>query len=224
MHAPVPPLLGKDSYTGPKTPCKFTTGSVRPHVVTLVWFAGSGQCPDNELLRRMVNAFHQAELSAEIHGFERSDNVRSVVEASRVPVFLVGHSAGGGVACRLAGSAELGSRVAGVVCINAAKEPLVSPVPTLSILGENDGGDRYLVGRFERRSLGPLDLSFVVPTKEFDGKTTLVIARQGDHSVRYNADNSNAGKERASTSPETFAMNLALAKEIKKFILGVINI
>lgn len=50
-----------------------------------------------------------------------------------------------------------------------------------------------------------------------DAHTTVLLARNGDHSLRFNSSSAAADKDLASTSEETASMNRAVATELAAF-------
>ena len=140
LDAPVEYLAGRDSYDGPSTPVSFRTGTSAKPEFALVWLPGAGQRSDNELLRRLVNSFHEANIDLEVHGVSCIESIPNL-EGKRL--IIGGHSKGGGVACHATSSLP----VAALIVVNAVRAQINPSVPALFIIGENDGGDRLLRGR-----------------------------------------------------------------------------
>ena len=96
------------------------------------------------------------------------------------------------------------------------------------IVGENDPSAAGITGIAEAKSVfhdqGP-DLScgqpMVTSLPGADARTTVLLARNRDHSLRFNSSSRAEDKERASTSPETLAMNQAVAMELSGFFASV---
>jgi hypothetical protein len=219
MLAPLQPLKGKDSYEGPLDPVTYLTfdRSASPHlldeeVTTLVWLAGTGQVPDNELIRRFTNALHSVGLQLVVHALNNKADVESAVQKSNGRVLLGGHSAGGRDASKLVGElSKQYKRIIGLITINPAGSSADITVPVLTVQGENDGGKRLLP---DRRWPDEKEMVYV----ERNGPNMLLIAREGDHSIRYNPGI--ADKDACSQTRETKAQNHVVAKVVKDFILS----
>ena len=188
----------------------------------LIWLAGSNQLPDNELLRRFANALHAVGAPRlTIHGAVAGANVDRVFAAAAARsrrVFMGGHSKGGGKAlARCHGAADRVGVIAGAIVINPASDPGPGPIPSLAIIGESDGGGKMLPRDWE----WPHDqhLQAAAPAVAGGGaaERLRLVARCGDHSIRWCPDHG-MDKETASASPETAAMNLAVAKAVVDFM------
>jgi pimeloyl-ACP methyl ester carboxylesterase len=228
------PLTGRESYVGPQDivvvdTCPCEGGDVVPATATtLFWLAGSGQRPDNELLRRFVNSLHAVGLQLTVIGYhhrqraEVAEACRRLAEGSTSGMIVVGgHSAGGGVAADL--SARLlqryPARVKGLITINGTAKPPPDSPPSLVVVGENDGGSALATGAggFARGQLVLSVQGTVSPPRQ--GSSTVLLARHGDHSIRWcSADADAREKEAASLSDETLAMNRAVAAAVKQFL------
>uniref|UniRef100_A0A0G4HTE8 1-alkyl-2-acetylglycerophosphocholine esterase n=1 Tax=Chromera velia CCMP2878 TaxID=1169474 RepID=A0A0G4HTE8_9ALVE len=98
-------MEGRDSYVGPELEAVvFQTSSSYPPTATLLWFPGSGQRCDNELLRRLVNALHTAGASLRVIGVKGQQALSSALRLcpEGLPLLVGGHSMGGGTAAVLA--------------------------------------------------------------------------------------------------------------------------
>jgi len=229
MHAPVEALLCKDSYVGhtdPVTFVHFDPLALGPteaeHVVTLVWLPGHKQRPDNELLRRLVNAFHECgarkpQRLVVMALRSEQDAVEGAVRRAPGNVFLGGHSQGGGDACAMC--FDLRDRypiIVGYVAVNpwCEAEKYEPGVPALIVRGENDDGGNVW-GRLLPDGQWPSDDQMAFPSSE--GTTTTLIARQGCHSIRYMPDPS-ADKDAQSITPQTRKQNFEVAAQMLRFM------
>ena len=236
LQAPVSAITGAASYKGPDIAhIEFATGAGDP-LLTLLWLPGSGQRADNEILRRLVNALHISGVNSRIVGLRGPELVEHWVAvcakrdaASRV--VLGGHSMGGGAAIaavnRLCGAAS--PAICGLVTFNAAIPVAVDAVraacPTMLVVGENDPsavGNKKLAAAAKSVFHDQADQSCTVTSLPgADAPITVLLARNGDHSLRFNNSSRAQDKDRASTSPETLAMNQAVAVELSKFFARV---
>jgi pimeloyl-ACP methyl ester carboxylesterase len=236
FQAPVSAITGAESYEGPDIAhIEFATGEGDP-LLTLLWLPGSGQRADNEILRRLVNALHVCRVNSRIVGLRGPELVEHWLAvcakrdaASRV--VLGGHSMGGGAAIaavnRLCAAAS--RAVCGVVTFNAAIAVAVDAVraacPTMLVVGENDPsvvGNKKLAAAAKSVFHDRADQSCMVTSLPgADAPTTVLLVRNGDHSLRYNSSSRAQDKDRASTSLETLAMNQAVAVELSRFFAGV---
>ena len=208
LRAPMPPVLGRDSYVGHPNPVTFELCGGGPSLGTLFWLGGSGQRPDNELIRRFCNALHAEGVTLTVHALHHERGLRELptrIEQTPGAVWLGGHSAGGGAAATLIERV----RVRGLVLINPCPPGQRARVRSLTIFGENDGG-----GRFACDNDALVHASCCSPPGGADAVT--LIARQGDHSIRYNPDDGD--KDAHSASEKTRQMNLAVAKEVAAFL------
>ena len=217
------PLLTRDaSYEGAHLTTIFETGVPSQRTV-LLWFHGAGQAPDNELIRRMTNSLQFVGASLEIHavpygyGAEGDFNTDYPEAAAALvgkgKVFIGGHSAGGRKAYELAD--KYPEKFAGLITLNGAGVGTTTApaIPSLIAIGENDGGARFLTRRATRK----LGSQKIVAVKTPHANLTHLVASQGDHSMRFRVEG-DGDKDAASRSPDTEAMNTALAKAIAGFM------
>jgi len=221
MQAPVPPLTGKESYTGPAVDSvEFRTGDANAPVdFTLAWLPGAQQRADNEILRRMVNAFHDAGLNLRIVGLAGEALLPGLL--SRTPpgmrILLGGHSMGGGAAARFCSSKR--ASVSALITINAALPARGAnggasakvAVPAMFIVGQNDPGATRLKPKF------PSAAAMTMTLREGEA-SEILVARNGDHSLRFNGSSTDESKVLSATSSETAEMNQAVAREVRAFL------
>merc|ERR1712060_733026 len=103
--------------------------------------------------------------------------------------------------------------IVGLITINAVGAGVATEVPALKIMGEHDGGKLLLP---QRRFPSEQQLVFITR----DGSHTTLVAREGDHSIRCCpriADD----KDVCSRTPETRAMNFAVAAAVQDFVQQV---
>jgi pimeloyl-ACP methyl ester carboxylesterase len=236
LQAPVSAITGAASYEGPDIDhIEFATGEGDP-LLTLLWLPGSGQRADNEILRRLVNALHLSSVTARIVGLRGPELIeRWLAECAKRDaasrVVLGGHSMGGGAAIaavnRLCGPAT--PAVCGLVTLNAATPGTVDAVrvacPAVLVVGENDPsavGNKKLATAAKSVFHDQTDPSRMVTSLPgADAAATVLLARNGDHSLRCNNSSRAQDKDRASTSAETLTMNQAVAVELAGFFARV---
>lgn len=258
-NAPVAPMSGSDSYTGPDTASVHFQIGVdapdQPPPLTLVWLPGYGQKADNEILRRLVNSLHMAVLKS--HGNVDRISALRVVGLSRIkhlPFFLSslssdnrvvlgGHSAGGAAVVTYCSKRNktAHSAVIGLLTWNAAiptfKTSLTSraaatTVPSMLVIGENDPTASSLKASASKKFAARINMQGSTITFDCDDsgisggsgrtvKSVVLLAENGDHSMRYNRDPSSEAKNAAATSQQTQAMNLSVAIEMVSFLTNL---
>jgi len=238
LQAPVPAITGAASYEGPDIAhVEFATGEGEP-LLTLLWLPGAGQRADNEILRRVVNALHLSRVNSRVVGLRGPELVERWLALcakrdAAARVVLGGHSMGGGAAVAAVNSLCAGAAspaVCGLVTFNAATAGAVDAVraacPAMLVVGENDpsaAGNKKLASAAKSMFHGQADPSRMVTSlRGADAHTTVLLARNGDHSLRCNSSSRAEDKDRASTSLETLAMNQAVAVELSSFFARVV--
>eukprot|EP00039_Didymoeca_costata_P023345 m.6783 g.6783 ORF g.6783 m.6783 type:complete len:227 (-) comp3584_c0_seq1:45-725(-) len=215
--APVMPIEGSISYTGsPEPVCFRVLGDGEP--VGIVWFAGSSQMPDNELLRRLVNSMHTVKLSAVIYAVKSNDItlgnqfLEEMDQKSQYRLLMVGgHSAGGAACLKVAKDCKVD--IDAIFTVNSICTDTKLEIPRMYIIGENDNAKPKLkvpkVLEDEYTKLYTIE----------DSKESFLIASDGDHSLRNcSVPATNEEKDAASISEATLNMNIVVAKRIKKFV------
>ena len=188
----------------------------------LIWLPGSGQAPDNELLRRFVNAlFETLPSSVEIDvlavPYEVVDD--AITTFSGLALVVGGHSMGGALAhTRGNKKGVLGTLSIGV---SPSSVPHSVSHPALVIIGENDPTYR-LSNQIVLKKDGSLNFT-AVHQQESGSKRNVVIAINGDHSIRWFPHHSVTDKEAASVMPETKAMNLEVAHHVHLFLASLVE-
>eukprot|EP00933_Yihiella_yeosuensis_P068915 TRINITY_DN7497_c1_g4_i1.p1 TRINITY_DN7497_c1_g4~~TRINITY_DN7497_c1_g4_i1.p1 ORF type:complete len:239 (-),score=44.47 TRINITY_DN7497_c1_g4_i1:70-786(-) len=180
----------------------------------LLWLPGSGQCPDNELLRRWVNALCRLDGSCEIESviataYENAENVLEQQTKLHKPIVIGGHSKGGEVAGKLAQSFNLPCIIFGNDPAHVEKTPAA-----LVVLGEHDGGNAFL------KSEGKMALESddgIVAVLRINSTAKLLVPYGADHSLRVRPPDA-TDKDAFSDTPETRAMNEAVANEVRSFL------
>eukprot|EP00929_Paragymnodinium_shiwhaense_P067464 TRINITY_DN33954_c0_g1_i1.p1 TRINITY_DN33954_c0_g1~~TRINITY_DN33954_c0_g1_i1.p1 ORF type:complete len:241 (+),score=48.99 TRINITY_DN33954_c0_g1_i1:244-966(+) len=206
----------------------FRTGPEEKQIVaTLLWLPGANQRADNELLRRLVNALHDADIPMLIAGLSGKNTIDSYLQkhAPPSPLILGGHSMGGAAALTYATNP---GKFDAIITANAAGvPPTKSSVPILFVAGENDTSLRYChmgpkPGAKPKETFDKGEVEQLVTvthgSQGSDGNLTVLIARNGDHSLRWNSKGSDEAKEQASFSEETKAMNMAVAAIVCRFV------
>ncbi|CAF1259177.1 unnamed protein product [Didymodactylos carnosus] len=186
----------------------------------LVWLPGSGQAPDNELLRRFVNALFEtlpSSVGIDVLGVSCHQVDDAIATLSGLAVVVGGHSMGGTIA-HTCGNKK---GVLGTLSIGVSPSSVPHSIPhaALVIIGENDPAYRVqnrIV--FKDGSLG----FTAVHQRELESKLTVVLAKDGDHSIRW-FPRSAIDKEAASVTPETKAMNLEVAHHVHLFFASLVE-
>jgi pimeloyl-ACP methyl ester carboxylesterase len=235
LVCPQPKLIGRDSYEGDSTPTLYETlagAASDADTPVLLWLPGSGQVPDNELLRRLANALHAAEARVVIRSApydEAAATLAQLHKAGARRIFLGGHSRGGALACHMSATPPRGCHIAGVCTINPAPTQAAAAwIDCLTIVGEQDGGGALLGPGFawpagdrvhfrsdDDTSRALLARPPGVAPAGCDRLT--LIARCGDHSLRWWAGGM-AEKDDALHSRDTAAMNRAVVLWVKAFL------
>ena len=225
---PVPPMSCASSYStcAMNTVVQFAVGPktiVNDEPVRrfgLVWLPGSGQAPDNELLRRFVNAlFETLPLSVGIDvlavAYHQVDD--AIATFNGLAIVVGGHSMGGTIA-HTCGNKK---GVLGTLSIGVSPSSVSHSIPhaALVVIGENDS-----VYRLQNQIMvkdGSLSFT-AVHQRELGSKLTVVVAKEGDHSIRW-LPRSATDKEAAPIIPETKAMNLEVAQHVHLFLASLVE-
>jgi len=184
----------------------------------LVWLPGSGQAPDNELLRRFVNALFETLPSStgiDVLGVPYDQVDDAIATFIGLTVVVGGHSMGGTIA-HTCGNKK---GVLGTLSIGVSPSSVPHSIPhvALVVIGENDPTYRVQ----NRMAFKDGSLSFTaVHQSELESKRTVVLAKDGDHSIRW-LPRSAIDKEAASITPETKAMNLEVAHHVHSFFASL---
>ena len=111
LVCPQPALIGRDSYQGDPTPPIYETlegAAADSDTPVLLWLPGSGQLPDNELLRRLANALHGVGARMVITSAAHGDAAAALAQlhtAGAQRIYLGGHSKGGAEALGMSAAA-----------------------------------------------------------------------------------------------------------------------
>lgn len=185
----------------------------------LVWLPGSGQAPDNELLRRFVNALFEtlsSSVGIDVLGVPYHQVDNAIAAFSGLPVIVGGHSMGGTIAHTCGNKRG----VLGTLSIGVSPASVAHSIPNaaLIIIGENDP-----VYRLQNQIMfKDTSLNFTaVYQNELENKRIIVVAKNGDHSIRW-LPRSVSDKEEASIIPETKAMNLEVAQHVHAFLASLV--
>jgi len=188
----------------------------------LLWLPGSGQLPDNELLRRLANALHGVGARMVIQSAAYVDGAATLAQlhmAGARRIYLGGHSRGGAEALEMSAALPRGCELAGVCTINPVPHiAAAARTRSLTIVGEQDGGAALLDAGFAWRA-GERVCVRADDDAAVGYERSTLIAREGDHSLRWWADGA-VDKDAALQSADTAAMNRAVASLVKAFIEG----
>lgn len=170
----------------------------------IVYWPGAtplGKGETHELVvHRLAEALSAEGVSANIVSVTGNTRLEAITrDYGGVPVFTMGHSAGGGIA---AGEARqkgvLGTILMGAPTTSASQ-------PTLVLWGTSrDGGD------------GPMTEAEAKAFNQRQPKLTIVPLKEGDHSMRMRP--LGMSREEADPSPETWEMNRQAARAIGAFL------
>jgi hypothetical protein len=171
---------------------------------TIVFLPGGSQPADNPVIRRLTEGLKAQGVSAVVHSLPTQQQAFDVPEFLRHqsgPLFLAGHGGGGGARmfdlARQTIVDEAGVR--GAILVStfpgaSASTPSLR-IPTLVLRGSNDENDPM-------EHAGPL--------------VKVLTVKGGDHSLRFRTHGT--PREQADASPETAALNRAVAKAIGSFL------
>lgn len=208
LVCPQPALIGRDSYQGDPTPPIYETlegAAADSDTPVLLWLPGSGQLPDNELLRRLANALHgvgaRMVITCAAHG-DAAAALAQLHTAGAQRIYLGGHSKGGAEALGMSAALPRGCELAGVCTINPVpRTAAAARTRSLTIVGEQDGGAALLGASFAWRSGERVHLRSDDDAAVGCYERSTLVAKEGDHSLRWWADGAVRVRARAKSSP-----------------------